>query len=288
MVCSALWKATPDHSTAGVSDLAVVDGTVYLSTNRLYVYDAAGNTGCSGAPKVCTPKWTSVAGFGGSPAVWKGKVYLGAVAAFDGAGIVGCGGAPKVCSPLWTATVPVGGPTAVANGVVYVGQENSGAPGQAPTNLVAIDATGTTNCSGSPKVCTPLWTAPLGSGGGGTALVMPPAIENGTVFVAGPDGIVKAFDGAGQAGCSGAPKVCTPLWKTSQQGFGTVVANGVLYAGTGAYDSKGIQGCSGVPKVCHPIATITDAPLIANGRAVFGTSGYIPGPHFEIRIDRLP
>ena len=37
--------------------------------------------------------------------------------------------------------MPFGGPIAVANGAVYVGQENYGPPGQAPTNLVAIDAT---------------------------------------------------------------------------------------------------------------------------------------------------
>lgn len=294
-VCSALWRAIPDHSTVNVSDLAVVDGSVYLTTDRLYAYDAAGSAGCGGAPKVCTPRWTSPAGFSGTPSAWNGNVYVapfgGGVAAFDGAGTVGCAGAPKVCAPRWTASVPVGAPIAVANGVAYVTRQDFVPSGPTATSLVAIDATGTTSCSGSPKVCAPLWTAPLGSSDAPIApQVSPPSIENGTVFVAGPDAVVKAFDAAGQAGCSGVPKVCTPLWRTSQPGFGTasVVANGLLYAGTGVYDSKGSQSCSGAPKICHPIATVTSTPLIANGRAVFSTSGYVPGPHFEIRVDRLP
>ena len=294
LVCSPLWTASPDHSTAGVSDLAVVDGTVYVATNRLYVYDAAGAAGCAGSPKVCAPEWTSANGFGGTPDVWNGTIFVapfgGGVAAFSSDGTTGCSGSPKVCTPRWTAPVPVGGPTAVVDGVVYIGQENSGPPGQAPTNLVAVDATGTTNCGGSPKVCTPLWTAPLGSGFGGTALVTPPAIENGTVFVAGPDAVVKAFDAAGRSGCSGSPKVCTPRWRTSAQGngFRVVVANGLLYSGTGVYDATGTQGCSGAPKVCSPITTLPSEPMIANGRAVFSTGSSVPSPHFAVQVFRLP
>ena len=117
---------------------------------------------------------------------------------------------------------------AVDNGTVYL--TNAGPlVGSSSSVLYAFDAAGSTNCSGSPKSCSPLWTASGASG--------PPAIADGTVYVNGPDGI-DAFDAAGSTGCSGAPKVCTPLWSYTAPNFGPfgspIVANGVLYGTSGA------------------------------------------------------
>ena len=97
--------------------------------HKVYTFDAAGATGCSGRPKTCAPLWTATTGniVGSSPAVANGVMYVGSddgnMYAFDAAGTTGCSGSPKTCTPLWTATTgnKVGSSPAVANGVVYVG-----------------------------------------------------------------------------------------------------------------------------------------------------------------------
>ena len=82
---------------------------------------------------------------------------------------------------------------AVANGVVYVGSGDD--------KLYAFDAPGNTNCSGMPRICSPLWTAPTGA-----AVDSSPAVANGVVFVGSFDHHLYAFDAAGNLGCSGTPK----------------------------------------------------------------------------------
>ncbi len=72
--------------------------------------------------------------------------------AFDARGITNCTNGQ--CNPLWTAsfgssTFPY--PPVVSQGQVLVADSNN------PATLWAYDAAGTTNCSGSPTVCTPLW-----------------------------------------------------------------------------------------------------------------------------------
>jgi outer membrane protein assembly factor BamB len=69
---------------------------------------------------------------------------------------------------------------AVANGIVYVGSDDH--------NLYAFDATGNTNCSGTPKTFTPLWT-----GGTGGNIFSSPAVSNGMVYVGSTDGKLHAF-----------------------------------------------------------------------------------------------
>src|SRR5262249_24020502 len=99
---------------------------------------------------------------------------------------------------------PVTG-VAVDNGVVYL---------VGTTTLSAFDAAGKQNCVANPYTsCDPLWTANLGQG----ALPFAPVVADGKVFLGlfGPAQVV-AFDSAGVTNCSGAPKVCTPLWSVSQ------------------------------------------------------------------------
>src|SRR5262249_10560771 len=124
--------------------------------------------------------------------------------AFDAQGNVGCSGSPKTCAPLWTGTAGgvIASSPAVWAGVVYVES------GSTQGTLAAFDATGIVNCSGSPKSCTPLWTASIGSSFG---IFPTPAIADGTVYVGAPNGTLYWFDAAGTNGCSGAPKICTPL-----------------------------------------------------------------------------
>jgi hypothetical protein len=146
----------------------------------------------------------------------------------------------------WTST-PSGifrlSSPAVANRLVYVGAH-------------VFDAAGTTNCSGSPKTCTPLWT---NTGGNPGISFSSPAVVDGVEYV-GRDKLY-AFDAAGTTNCSGSPKTCTPLW-TAETGNttpgATTVAGGVVYTGGDkfyAFDAAGTTNCSGSPKTCLPLWT---------------------------------
>ncbi len=101
----------------------------------------------------------------GYPIESNGVVYVGEtngnLDAYDANGASNCSGTPNQCSPLWTGSTPGNGGTsapAVANGVVYIVSSDG-------ATLSAFDAAGATNCSGNPKVCQPLWTAPTTPGG---------------------------------------------------------------------------------------------------------------------------
>jgi outer membrane protein assembly factor BamB len=180
--CAPLWTA----ATSGVvrSTPAGGAGVVYVADlaapldSRLYAFDAAGQTGCSGQPKTCAPLWTAAAGGLSSPAVAHGTVYIGSGAslyAFDAAGETLCSGNPKTCRPLWAAPTAGGveGSPAVANGVLYAGAFDG--------RLYAFDAAGETGCSGSKRrrTCAPLWT----SANFGFAVQSSPAIANGNLYV---------------------------------------------------------------------------------------------------------
>jgi outer membrane protein assembly factor BamB len=227
--CAPLWRA--DTGGEVLSSPAVVNRVAYVGSadGKLYAFDATGSTHCSGIPKKCTPVWTAVTGgmiTTQAPAVASGIVYIGSfdkkLYAFDAAGNTKCSGAPKTCAPLWTATtIGVPSSAAVAHGVVYVFVE---LPAEV---LYAFDGSGTRNCSGVPKACSPLWTAtPAGSGGG----FRPPAVANGVVYVSA-DQHLLGFDASGSVNCSGSPTVCAPVWTTPRDGLGPVVANGMVYLG---------------------------------------------------------
>jgi outer membrane protein assembly factor BamB len=167
------------------SSPAVANGVVYIGSedHKLYAFDAAGTTGCSGTPKTCAPLWTGATGerISSSPAVANGVVYVGSfdgkLYAFDATGRTGCSHAPKTCAPLWTSdttgNIQLSSP-AVANGIVYL---NSYVMGSGRT--FAFDAAGSTGCSGSPKTCTPLVTLFTNDFG-----ISSPTVVNGHVYVA--------------------------------------------------------------------------------------------------------
>jgi outer membrane protein assembly factor BamB len=275
-------------NTIGIGSIgsspAVAGGVAYVGSvsGNLYAFSAVGTTGCSGAPKTCKPLWTGTTGqiYFSSPAVSGGVVYVAATDgkfyAFSAAGTTGCSGTPKTCTPLWTAAIAGGGTTgqsspAVANGVVYVGAGNT---------LYAFSAAGTTGCTGTPKTCTPLWTA---AADGASS----PAVAGGVVYVGGFNGL-DAFSAAGTTGCTGpAPfRVCSPLWTGTTGGnaySSPAVANGVIYFGSGdgklyAFSAAaGSADCSGTPKTCTPLWTgatgneILSTPAVANGAAYIGS-----------------
>src|SRR5262245_8522893 len=96
----------------------------------------------------------------------------------------------------------------------------------AGNDLITFSAFGDTNCAGTPKVCQPLWTAPLAGGAGA------PVVDGGNVFVTG-SGTLYAFDANGTDGCAGTPKVCTPRW-TASAGGGITVGDGRVVARLGS------------------------------------------------------
>jgi hypothetical protein len=179
--CTPLWTAETGNTTPG--ETTVAGGVVYVGGDKLYAFDAAGTTNCSGSPKTCTPLWTAPAGGDvSSPAVAGGVVYVGGdkLYAFDAAGTTNCPGSPKTCQPLWNAPT-TGRPVspAVANGVVYVSSGDCNVLGECSTALAAFDAAGTTNCSGSPKTCQPLWDTTRASKDTPSS----PVVARGAVYV---------------------------------------------------------------------------------------------------------
>ena len=280
--CAPLWTSDDEHIYG--SSPSVADGLVYIGGgaqgSKLYAFDAAGVTNCSGTPKTCTPMWTGLAtgksNTYSSPAIADGLVYIGSDTnsiggfdAFDAAGVTNCSGTPKTCAPLWTAntgsTAGFASP-AVANGMVYVTSVN--------WTLFAFDAAGVTNCSGTPKWCTALWTSATRNA------ISTPAVANGVVYVGSLDGL-DAFDAAGLTDCTGnSTRRCPPLWTGGSGGLPSprspAIANGLVYAGSEvanlyAFDAAGVTNCSGTPKTCAPVWTgatggaFVEDPAVVNG-----------------------
>lgn len=193
--CQPLWVAPTGDIVR--SSPSVAGGRVFVGSedSKAYAFDAAGQAGCSGSPKTCAPLWTATlpAGTDSSPAVSKGVVYIasnansstaGRLNAFDAAGATNCSGSPRTCQPLWTSnTVSFFGqtPISVVNGVVYVVL----AVGifQFVGDIFAFDAKApSTQCSGTPKMCTPIWSAEPSDSG---VLLSGVAVANGFIYAAG-------------------------------------------------------------------------------------------------------
>ena len=264
-VCQPLWTA----SATSYQGVAASGGVVYLDdvpTQQLEAFDANGVTNCAGTPAVCQPLWTASIGALGIPTVANGRVYVASsingqnwVAVYDAAGNTGCSGSPKVCQPLWKAAMPYPGDGSVdvSGGRAFV--ETQSQLSNDPT-LVAFDAGGATNCSGSPVVCQPLWTAHLG----GAPQTNTPAVSGGRVYTASSSdpGAVEAFDAAGSAGCSGTPVVCLPLWysaasTTSITWQSPMIVNGLVVDSGQIYDANGVLGCStATVPICSPLWSV--------------------------------
>jgi outer membrane protein assembly factor BamB len=292
--CEPLWSAV-NHS---VWTPTVAGGVVYtvggslLGGEVLMAFDATGVARCSGTPKVCLPLWRANPGLARAesvPTVAHGRVFVGStdghVRVFDAAGTASCSGVPKVCQPLAILTTGIATGEqltvpAVHAGWLYVAT---------PTSLQAFDADGFEGCTGSPPVCSPLWTAPVPVAEG--FAVRPPAIHRGVVYVsrvvvdagAGFVHDIVGVDADGKSGCSGTPTVCQPVWSTAPfttpqleaEQSGPTLANGVVYAtnadigGCGefeecnvrqrvlAWDAAGTDGCTGAPPRCAPLLDVT-------------------------------
>jgi hypothetical protein len=179
------------------SRIAVRGGLVIAtrtSDTQALVFDLAGTQGCSGTPRVCAPFRTLATGEGTAP----GLAVGGAVTAIARATAIPntntsrrslalypttCSSSP--CAPAATTT-PVTGfttshdmpPTLTANLVLAV--RMSAGLGAQPYHVVAYDASLTSGCSGTPKVCSPVADLSLGSLNGPSD---EPIVWNGRVYV---------------------------------------------------------------------------------------------------------
>jgi hypothetical protein len=58
------WTGTINFDVT--SSPALANGVVYVGSgypdHKLYAFDTAGNTNCSGSPKTCAPLWTATTG----------------------------------------------------------------------------------------------------------------------------------------------------------------------------------------------------------------------------------
>ena len=196
-------------------------------------------------------------------------------------------GPSNVASLHEVDTVPLPGTSHVdyspvtSGGTVYVGTDDG--------HLVAASADPST-CSGTPKVCQPLWTAsfpgldtasaPVVSGG----LVFDVFVNSGTSA-----GVLAAFDASGSTNCSGVPKTCLPEWTaTAYSGpagvnvdGGRVFVDDLVSQQLEAFDAQGLVGCSGAsPRTCVPEWTASihsfGVPSVANGRVYVPTFQTVP------------
>jgi hypothetical protein len=271
------WKSTPLGASAATSSPTIARGIAYVTTTDGYIFafDATGQSGCSGTPATCAPLWTANLGFVllDSPTVVGGVLYVAGrhrdLYAFDAAGKSGCSGTPTTCTPLWTGSLEgsLSSPV-VVNGVAYVTTIFSIYP-YSYGKVAAFDAAGVAGCSGQPKTCQPLWTSMFPNYFGDPPA---PAVANGVVYVEGSDfsgqtqvplARLYAYDAAGVTGCSGQPKVCTPLWSAgspppSQYAWAAdpVVHGSQVYFGYGPdpYATEGTTGCPlGLPFCVLPL-----------------------------------
>ena len=212
-VCAPLWSY---GGTAGGSNIMVSNGILYVSeTSGLEAFDAAGQTNCSGTPVQCQPLW-SVSGSFSPPTVANGTVFVtrsGTLEAFDASGTAGCSGTPKRCTPMWTAS-NVYGTVTVSAGVAYALSDL--AVGANGGGIDAFDAKGVQSCSGSPKVCTPLWqyVTNYPVSGSSYAVVSGAELYVATFYSPMPrqfTGDIEGFDASGKAGCKGTPGTCSPI-----------------------------------------------------------------------------
>jgi hypothetical protein len=285
----------------GMTAPVVVGSTLYTGSLESAVgVDLASDAGCAGVPTTCPVTWAApgvapIVGtaVSGGTAYYVGMHsppdYTGAVFALDAAGSVGCGGTPKLCQPLWTGDLGLPSdksqaaamPPTVVDGKVYALASWQNVPvnghfdGPAVAELKVFDAAGVDGCAGTPKVCQPLWSAPLP---GSTRMWTGAAVHGGRVYVP-TEGGVSVFDANGVVGCGGSPKVCSPIatmsfgWWPGTRGAVTI-ANGVAYVGSMdglfAFDANLVEGCSGAPLVCQPVLHVLGGTNVTTPAVVAG------------------
>ena len=189
---------------------------------------------------MCMPLWTAYQPGPGlftnstPPTIAQGLVFVGisggdewffggTLVAFDAAGVQGCSGTPRRCVAIWRAPTDAGDRTPGSGGRQAVREGHVQRRGQREDGVARFRCRCLLHVSAT--VHAALERA-------GEQLRTSPAVANGVVYVRPGTAGFAAFDGAGNVGCSGSPKTCTPLvaWNTTPDVSSPVIAGGVVYA----------------------------------------------------------
>jgi hypothetical protein len=109
--------------------------------------------------------------------------------------------------------------------------------------VAAFDANGVASCSGSPRVCLPLWVTDAATTG-------QIAVRDGWLYRA--DGAISVFDASGVKRC--AAGICSPWWRAATTGRFAVTADTLIVAGTVSLSGYPLAGssCPGSLLLCLP------------------------------------
>ena len=184
-VCQPLWRAvTPGGPAYAVVSSGVLYAQVLVPprlgvpwTGTVYAFDASGKLGCGGAPKVCSPRFTSASGLIQLPVVAADRVFVAtgdsltgmSLESFSATGTSGCTGVVPSCAHLSTAALPSGSVTlAATKSVLFTLVSGNGLPDSGRLMAYPLDGTG---CStGTPTACSPLLSVPTGPSAVGLAV----------------------------------------------------------------------------------------------------------------------
>jgi hypothetical protein len=138
----------------------------------------------------------------------------------------------------------------VSGTTLYIGtlQILSNKPPEIRGSLQAFDAGGVSNCTGTPKACSPLWTSP-----DSFPTLNPAVAGDGFAFWAPGVANIGNFAAFDANGCSNT--VCSPVWRASIAADPVAIGGSVLYASDSlnvyAFDAGGSTECAG--SVCSPL-----------------------------------
>lgn len=285
----------------------IANGMIYgAGSGELKAWSALTNPSCTGAPLTCPPMWSAhTSDFAASsPAVAGNTVFIATASttawhlyAFDALGHADCTTYPvSGCLPIWIGTwgsrsgAAVEPLVAVSDGRVFVQTRDLDTQF---SDVTTFDATGTTNCAGSPLTCSPLFRTTAFASSGWRS----PTVDGGRLYIPTVTSI-GVFDATGATNCVSG--TCAALFILSVSPSGEVaVANGVAFTTSAdrllAFDATGHTGCSGgPPQTCQPLwggdlvaPTNGDAPIVAGNRVYANSRSGTNSGAIEA-FDRLP
>lgn len=184
------------------AEVAVADGQAFFANGKnLWAFDATGTVGCDGhVPAFCLPVWRGqLLGSAGTeaPVVAGTHVYAtsitssgrGAIEAFDRTPASDCSGVQLECPVRFRtatgATYDHASVSASAHLLLVASTSLPNPPSATRVNfeLTTFDLDGVVGCSGTPRICVPVSTLPLGSDPNGGDQLTRPAVGAGLVVM---------------------------------------------------------------------------------------------------------
>jgi outer membrane protein assembly factor BamB len=244
-------------------------GLPVVAGSRLYVgdkvFDASGDD---------FPPSTNSAG--GAVAIAGSREYAGLSVYDASAYCPGDSGNPLPCPPLWSySSRPFFDlfPGVLSGSILYLPFNGPFLHGGQDRYVAAYDANGAVGCSSPPVVCGEMWSYPVNQvSGSGQPLL---AVAGGRLFSTS-EIYLDAYDANGRTNCSGARKVCHPLWEIARTDTfwdgAPVVAGNTVFARAGG-QLFAMNAATGVTLwSSRPDVSIATDPAVANGLLYIGTA----------------